>query len=274
MALIKIDFFSQALMRTVTVNAVVPTDKFIPGTQGGRKEFKTLYLLHGIFGNYTDWVTGTRIQSWAQEKDLVVIMPSGENKFYVDNAKSGDNYGKFIGEELVDFTRKTFPLSSKREDTFIGGLSMGGYGALRNGLKYSDVFGSIVALSSALVLKGVLNSQYKEDWGIDNRYYFETVFGDIDKLEGSDMDYNALAENIVKSGRTFPKLYLACGTEDFLIDANREYHKLLEKLEVKHTYVEGPGVHDWYFWDEYIKKALNWLPLDGGAQGINSGNVS
>ena len=134
-------FHFGSLKRTITINAILPTDKFVrPGTpKPEKKPFKTLYLLHGIFGNYTDWVAGTRIQRWAQDNDLAVIMPSGENGFYVDHPGRGDQlYGEFIGQELVQFTRDLFHLSDKREDTYIAGLSMGGYGALRNGLKYAE----------------------------------------------------------------------------------------------------------------------------------------
>ena len=274
MALLRVDFISKSLMRTVTANVVLPTDKISFGEGSPQpQKFKTLYLLHGIFGNYTDWVTGTRIQSWAQDKNLAVVMPSGENKFYVDNFKSGDLFGQFIGEELVDFTRRTFPLSDKREDTFIGGLSMGGYGALRNGLKYHDTFGRIVALSSGLIKEGILQSKYEEKDSIHNRHYYESVFGDLSQLEGSDMDYEALVDKLIREGKSIPEIYLACGTEDFLYQQNLAYHRFLEERGVKHTYVEGPGIHDWVFWDTYIKKALDWLPLEGENKGISSGNV-
>ena len=275
MALIRVDFFSKALMRTVTINAVVPTDKMVFGSTEPPKpkKYKTLYLLHGIFGNYTDWVTGTRIQAWAQDKDLVVIMPSGENKCYVDNEKSGDMFGKFIGEELVDFTRRTFPLSDKREDTFIGGLSMGGYGAIRNGLKYHDTFGAICDLSSALILEGVYKSEYQEKWSIGSRHYYEGLFGDIDKLPGSDKDYNALAKKVAEEGKNIPKIYMACGTEDNLVKANDAFSKYLTELGIEHTYETGPGVHNWVFWDTYIAKVLDWLPLGEAEAGISSGNV-
>lgn len=137
MAIIEMNFISQSLRRTVTVNVIIPLDKKpLPGMPAREdKPFKTLYLLHGGYGNYTDWVNGTRIQRWAEEQNLVVVMPSGDNKFYVDIPDLGDYYGKFIGEELVEFTRKMFPLSHKKEDTYIAGLSMGGYGATVNGLK-------------------------------------------------------------------------------------------------------------------------------------------
>ena len=145
MALVKVDFFSEKLKRTVTINAIIPVDK---NTGKSKEKLKTLYLLHGIFGNYTDWVSGTRIQRWAQDHDLAVIMPSGENKFYVDNENSHEYFSQFIGEELVQITRAMFPLSHEKSDTFIAGLSMGGYGAIINGLKYHQTFGYIAALSA------------------------------------------------------------------------------------------------------------------------------
>ena len=128
MALLQVNFVSQTLMRTVPIQVVLPVDKF--SWDGARPEgpFPTLYLLHGIFGNYTDWVSGTRIQRWAEEHNLAVVMPSGDNRFYVDQPDTQDLYGEFIGSELVDITRRMFPLSGERANTFIGGLSMGEIG--------------------------------------------------------------------------------------------------------------------------------------------------
>ena len=155
MALLEVNFFSKALMRPVTMNVILPADKvfFEEETEEDEKPFKTLYLLHGVMGNYTDWVTGTCIKRWAEEKNLAVVMPSGANMFYMDHPEVNENYSEFIGKELVKITRRMFPLSHKKEDTFIAGLSMGGYGAIRNGLKYHDTFGYIAGLSSAMILE-------------------------------------------------------------------------------------------------------------------------
>ena len=157
MALIQCDLFSHSLMRTVTVQVLLPTDKMAPGA-APKGPFKTLYLLHGSFGNRTDWVCGTRLQFWAADRDLAVVMPSGENSFYVDNEKASALYGTFIGKELVDFTRRSFPLSDRREDTFIGGLSMGGFGSIVNGLQNPETFGAVCALSSALILDSMMEN--------------------------------------------------------------------------------------------------------------------
>ena len=135
MATIQVNFMSKSLMRTVDIQVILPVDKFdfFEAVPPATKPFKTLYLLNGVFGDYHDWIKSTRIALWAEENNLAVVMPAGENMFYVDSPGIGTAYSTFIGKELVEITRKMFPLSSKCEDTFIGGLSMGGYGALYNG---------------------------------------------------------------------------------------------------------------------------------------------
>ena len=186
MALIQLNYVSNALQRTVPVQVILPVDKLTPdGRLPAPKKFKTLYLLHGYLGNYTDWVSGTRIQRWAEERDLAVVMPSGDNAFYVDRPVTGNNYGSFVGEELVEITRRMFPLSDKREDTFIGGLSMGGYGALRNGLKYHETFGAIISLSGVVEMMSVP----KEG---DALAFFEAVFGSYDEAVVSDKNPRVL----------------------------------------------------------------------------------
>ena len=274
MAIIEVNFISKCLMRTVTFNAIIPVDKFGPQAENAeQKPLKTLYLLHGIFGNYTDWVNGTRIQAWAEANDLAVIMPSGENRFYLDDEKSGELYGEFIGKELVEFTRKLFPLSDKREDTFIAGLSMGGYGAIRNGLKYAENFGCVIGLSAALVHDTWKDADNSAPIFTFRRSYYEAIFGEYDKVKGSDKDPKALLLKLKEEGRPVPKMYLCCGTEDGLVTANRDFRDFLNENGVDLTYVEGPGKHDWVFWDTYIKKVLDWLPLNRTVAGINSGNV-
>lgn len=274
MAIIEVNFISKCLMRTVTFNAIIPVDKFGPQAENAeQKPLKTLYLLHGIFGNYTDWVNGTRIQAWAEANDLAVIMPSGENRFYLDDEKSGELYGEFIGKELVEFTRKLFPLSDKREDTFIAGLSMGGYGAIRNGLKYAENFGCVIGLSAALVHDTWKDADNSAPIFTFRRNYYEAIFGEYDKVKGSDKDPKALLLKLKEEGRPVPKMYMCCGTEDGLVTANRDFRDFLNENGVDLTYVEGPGKHDWVFWDTYIKKVLDWLPLNRTGAGINSGNV-
>lgn len=260
MALLQVNFYAKSLKKLVNFNALIPIDTFeIPGQQkfeGG--PMKALYLLHGYSGNHMDWVCGTKIQELSLKHNIAVFMPSGDNYFYLDDTDMGALYGEFIGNELVEFTRKMFHLSDKREDTFIGGLSMGGYGAIRNGLKYSHNFSRIIALSSALITKNIagIPADFKDP--IADYKYYTRVFGDLNQLLGSDKDPEALIIDLKKENAYIPEIYMACGTEDFLINENRNYHNFLNSEGIVHTYIESPGVHDWNFWNDYIEKAIMW----------------
>ena len=275
MAFIQMNLLSKTLMRTVPVNVILPVDKMVfPGMPAREeKPYKTLYLLHGVFGNYTDWVCGSRIQRYAEEHDLVVIMPSGDNAFYVDQPAGNNFYGEFIGRELVEVTRKMFPLSHKREDTFIGGLSMGGFGALRNGLKYSDTFGSIISLSGALHLEEMAARRSDVPFFIESRSYAEACFGDLTKVLDSDKNPRWLVRELKKAGKELPQIYMACGDQDHLLPVNQDMAAFLKQQGADVTFETGQGSHEWDFWDAYIKKAIDWLPTEKNGLGLNSGNI-
>ena len=271
MALIQVNYLSKALMRTVPVNVILPVDKISFATmdyamQGGQK-FKTLYLLHGIFGNYTDWVSGTRIQRWAEEKNLAVVMPSGDNAFYVNTPIPVNNYEEFIGKELVEMTRRTFPLSDKREDTYIAGLSMGDYGALINGMKYPETFSRIAALSSAC---SVLDSP-------ETLLGTGAVFGDYEKARASlnfpKNAIQALSERVRKNEVSAPEFFVACGLQDGLLEANQRLRDDLKNAQFKVDYLEEDGGHEWDFWDRNIKRVVDWLPLEEKSKALNSGSI-
>lgn len=254
MALIQLNYNSKALFRTVPVNVILPVDRFDADTNSylsreGQK-YKTLYLLHGLLGNYTDWVSRTRIQMWAEEKDLAVIMPSGDNSFYLRSRTPWNDYESFIGEELVDITRRMFPLSDRYEDTFIGGLSMGGYGAIRNGIVFSDTFSHVIGLSSALHIFDDLS----EEANIG-------LFDDIREASETDMNPKIAVEEMIRQKRKTPKFYMACGRQDDLMDTNVSFRDLLREKGLDVTWDEEDAGHDWDFWDSQIKKVIEWLPL-------------
>ena len=263
MALIQFTYVSSVLLRSVPVQVVLPADKMTPeGEYVPLKKYKTLYLLNGLMGSHVDWVSGTRIQRWAEERDLAVVMPAGENSFYVDRPGFYADYGKFVGQELVEMTRRIFPLSERKEDTFIGGLSMGGFGAMRNGLKYADTFGRIVALSPAL---GMFEGEPEPVC-----YLLGKTPADWEQIKASDVNPRWLAENF--QGEK-PGIYLACGKQDDLFGSSERFHGVLTKAGFAHHYVADEGDHDWDYWDRHIRLALQWLPLDDRTGGLNSGNI-
>lgn len=262
MALIQVNFTSSSLMRMVPVQVILPVEK-LSGKEAAAERvlFPTLYLLHGVTGNYTDWVSRTNIQRWAEAKNLAVVMPSGDNGFYVDRPESHNYYGEFVGRELVEIMRSMFPLSRRREDTFIAGLSMGGYGAVRNGLKYHDVYSCIAGLSTANIVVGIDKRTNDATYYLGRRDFAESIFGDLSKVEDSDKNPQWLAEKLAAAGVDLPGIYLACGTEDPLLEGNRKLRDCLRSAGANVTYEEGPGGHEWDFWDRYIQRVLDWLPL-------------
>lgn len=260
MAILQVNFFSKALKREVTFNALLPLEysEMFGQENVEKKTLKALYLLHGYSGSHNDWLSFTRIRELSDKYNVAVFMPAGENHFYLDDTDKGALFGEYVGNELVMFTRKMFRLSTKREDTFIGGLSMGGYGAIRNGLKYKDNFSRIIALSSAIITYKIAgaSSDYKDE--VADYKYFRSVFGDLDQLLDSDKDPEALVMNLKNTKAQIPQIYMACGTEDFLLDVNQRFHNFLVSENVDVTYIETQGDHSFDFWNEYIEKALYW----------------
>lgn len=278
MAVFQVNFMAETLGRTVPLYVILPTDKaYLPGMprREAGKPYKTLYLLHGIIGNYTDWIYGTRIQRWAEERDLAVVMPSGDNASYLDQPWNCNFYGEFIGRELVEFTRRTFLLSEKKEDTYIGGLSMGGFGAMRNGLKYHETFGAVISLSGAFITDETLLVKNEHPrFPSESEEFKHMTFGpDLKKALESDANPHVLVRKLSEAGKEFPKIYMACGQEDFLLEKNEDMAKTLTKYQVPFCFEKGPGAHEWDFWDTYLKRALDWLPLEDEAAGMSSGNV-
>ena len=284
MALISVDYFSSSLMRTTTLEIILPVDDqgvayatdSVMRHAGDSLEdemraweqspyppkkapFKTLFLLHGISGNHADWISETRIRSWAENHGIAVVMPSGYNAFYLDQPEVHNYYGRFVGQELVEVARRMFPLSARREDTFIGGISMGAYGALRNGLKYCETFGSIVSLSSAMIINDFDQIISSDGLFFLSRGFLEHTFGDLSHVRDSDKDPARLAADLVYCDRPRPRIFMTCGNQDPLAEANRMLAGRMRDTGLDVTYHEMTGGHDWEFWNAALPEALDWL---------------
>lgn len=214
--------------------------------------------MNGYSGNQDDWLTYSNIRLLADQYNLAIVMPAGENSFYVDGTARGTRWGSFVGEELIEFTRKMFPLSEKREDTFIGGLSMGGFGAARLGFYYHRNFSKIISLSGAFITDGIAGQKEGYQDGVSDYEYYYHTFGDLDQLKNSPKDPFWCAQQAVDKGDT-PAIYMACGKDDFLIQENRNAKQKLEQLGIKPYYLETPGIHDWNFWNQHLEPAIQWL---------------
>ena len=257
MVLFRGDIKCKSLQRRTSISVILPADnihflndmeEIVP------KPYKTLYLLHGLYGSDDIFLANTSIQKFAEDNGIAIVIPCGENSFYVDNQKAHAYYGEYVGQELLDITRNIFPLSDKREDTFIAGFSMGGYGAIRNGLKYSQNFSKIGMISAALITDDIIN--YASDNNVlRSRDFYETIFGNLNELKGSDMDPKALIENC----DDIPDIFMACGVNDFLYQKNVDFYEFLKSRNVDVEFIEAPGEHTWEFSDKHIKEFIKTL---------------
>ena len=243
MAYLRIEYYSQALHRTTAFEMVIPND-LREGVPEPKEPMKTLFLLHGYTGKAGNWVP----EGLPEKYKFAIVMPTAENSFYLNGEATGTAYQTLVGEELVDYVRRTFGLCRGPEDTCIAGLSMGGFGALHTGLAYPETFGKIGALSSALIVHEIAKLKPGESNAVANYAYYER-----------DVNPEVLAKKLKDAGKKIPEIYMCCGTEDFLIENNRELHRFFEKEGIPHEYHEGPGTHDMVFWREYIAKIVEWM---------------
>ena len=254
MAYFRIEYYSDALQRETAFELLLPNDPHW-GVKANPQTKRTLFLLHGYKGKAGNWVP----EDLAYQYNFAIVMPTAENSFYLNGISTGHAFQTMLGEELVDYVRRTFNLARTRENTAIAGLSMGGYGALHTGLAYPETFGKIAALSSALIVHGIAHMKPGEGNSVANFEYYRECFGEPELLEESDNNPENLIRKLKSAGEKIPEIYLACGTEDFLLEPNREMHRFLTEEGVPHEYHESPGTHDMVFWTEYIRKIVLWM---------------
>lgn len=252
LALVTCHFFSEALGLSTSMTVILPQQT---STQIGMNnvrvgtEHPTLYLLHGLSDDDTIWLRRTSIERYVASMGLAVVMPQVHRSFYTD-MEFGGKYWTFISEELPMIARDFFHLSSKREDNFVAGLSMGGYGAFKLALRNPDKFAAAASLSGALNIA-------KADAPLPEHHL---IFGNR-QVEGTEDDLLHLVAQVDKSSGPKPKLFQCCGTEDFLYEDNLTFKHLCENTSLDFTYREGPGNHEWGYWDAKIQEVLAWLPL-------------
>lgn len=257
MILNEIRFFSETLGLESTMFLLLPQRPLVDAQKKPRKKLPTLYLLHGHSDDHTAWQRWTSIERYVENLNLAVVMPAVHLSFYTDMVHGG-KYWQFISEEVPTLVRDTFPLSSKPEDNFVAGLSMGGYGAFKLALTHPDRYAAAASLSGAVDIGEVVREK-KED--PENKAWLEemrTVFGDLSKVPGSKHDLFTLAKKASKSPMK-PRLYQCCGTEDDLYLDNVRFRDAVRKLPLDLTYEEGPGEHNWAYWDKMIQNVLTWM---------------
>jgi len=246
MAVGEIKFRGEALGMWAAMNVILP-DK-------GKGPFPVYYLLHGLTDDHGIWSRWSSIERYVAGLPLIVVMPSTARQWYTNSVnRPGLRYEDHIIKDVVGLVDRTFPTIANRRGRAIGGLSMGGYGAMKLALKYPDLFCAANSHSGAVV--GVFDGRRNIRAGkpsAEEAAEFDSIFGT--GCEGGPEDPLALARKCPKSKR--PKLRIDCGVDDFLLDGNRMFHAHLDKIGYKHEYEEFPGAHDWNYWDLHIQDAL------------------
>jgi S-formylglutathione hydrolase FrmB len=239
MSFATVQWFSKALGKQVQTNVILP--------DRGQGPFATLYLLHGLSDDYSIWARRTRLEMYVADLPLIVVMPDGYRGFYTNN-NEGPDYFTYMTEDLPQFIERAFHAKPARSARCVGGLSMGGYGALRLALGRPDLYASAHSHSGALMHGSGFRSSMPNP-------EFDRVFGK--DPAGTDHDLLALAKRALRK-KMLPKLRIDCGNKDFLLQANREAHAQLTRLKVPHEYEEFPGGHSWDYWDLHVREAISF----------------
>ncbi|WP_025678666.1 alpha/beta hydrolase [Paenibacillus massiliensis] len=259
MALIQCQFYSETLGLSTSMRVILPqqtTSQIGMHNAQGLGPHPVLYLLHGLSDDDSIWVRRTSIERYVASLGLAVVMPQVHRSFYTDMSEGGA-YWSFISEELPMLARSFFPLSADREDNFVAGLSMGGYGAFKLALRKPEQFKAAASLSGALDIgltrrDPALRVMSESEW--------LRIFGP-ESVEGSEHDLLELLSRLQQSNAPRPMLYQCCGTEDFLYRENLSFREACQRTNIPLTYEEGPSGHDWGYWDQQIQRVLDWLPL-------------
>lgn len=238
MARFEINFISYALKRSTDITVVIPSLSFpevIKDKQdhGLDHALPVLYLLHGMGNNHLQWCGYANVELYAEERMIAVVMISGENGFYKDQGEYR-NYETFLNDELPQFLSSKFAcLSLRKEDTYIAGLSMGGFGALYHMLRHPDHYHAVGAFSPA-----------------------------IEHQQGNIL---VMSQQAIQDYMVLPSLFLACGEDDFLYKSDLNYHHFLDEHHIDHCWLSLPNyTHEWRFWDICIEKFMDWLPRSDG----------
>lgn len=264
MAIAQLNLRSDVLGLAVTVRLVLPQP--MPGADTGADVpqapphgWPVLYLLHGLSDDETGWSRYTGLERYAKGRGLVVVMPSVGRSFYTDMA-SGLDYWTYLSEELPQTLRGWLNLSTRRQDTFAAGLSMGGYGAFKLALTHPDRFAGAASMSGALDLATACRTETRPPYDRE----FDWIFGDRHAVGGGPNDLLALAEKLAARDRPRPALYQTCGDADFLFENNLQFRDHLRNLGGGRTwpfeYHEHPGEgHSWSYWDRMLPGVFNWI---------------
>lgn len=248
MALLRLDHVPETVKVTQPLYVILPD----PGKMGSAPvaQRKILYLLHGLSDDASAWQRYTAIETLAAAYGLVVVMPSAGRSFYTD-LPNGQDYFSYLTGELPRYLKDVFGLSPRREDTFIAGNSMGGYGAFKAALLHPERYAAAASFSGVLSLDVL-----KLDPDDLRRHEFSLLFGPLDQLAGSEHDPAAWLQRAAQNPSALPRLFIAVGRQEDIYPLSGAFHAACRSLGIGSEYHEEDGRHDWFLWDRQIRRFL------------------
>lgn len=250
------NFHSRVLRMSVDVSILLPDEDRIRQFENGTRKpvkYQTLYLLHGFTGDYLTYLRTSNIERYADEHQIMVVMPSIYNSAYTD-MKYGLDYFTYLSEELMDFIERTFPAATERENRFVAGMSMGGYGAYKFGLSCPEKFAAIGGVA------GSYHAEYRYQGKVNTvSTLCEALYGDPPAVTPEIHDIFTMMKQLKEKGIELPRMYTCCGTEDRRYQDSVDLKNAADELGIPLVFEHGPGKHDSVFFDQYIQRILDWM---------------
>jgi putative tributyrin esterase len=249
-----VQFQSKLVGATLPYNVLLPVGYNEPAAKS--KRYPVLYLLHGLFGHYGNWIEKTKLADYTVTSDFIIVMPEGNDNWYTDSATvPTDKYESYIMQELIPDVEKRFRVNSERGSRAIAGLSMGGYGALKFGVKYPQQFVFVGSMSGALGAATWTEAEMKGLAAIWRT--LQPVYGPENSPTRAANDASKLYRELPAADiAALPFVYLDCGTEDPLLQSNRGFADILVSRKIPHEYRQLPGGHTWTYWDAQVQEVL------------------
>lgn len=252
MALMKVNFYSKVLGKHHHFNLILPEQDEHYEQNVTPPLLPSVMILHGLSSDNNSYLRFTSVERYANDYNLAVILPDGDHSFYA-NMLCGHSYADHI-LEVWHYAHQVFPLSSLREDNFLAGHSMGGFGVIKTSFEHPELFSKSCFMSSATDIERLLDYDWPD-------FKMHGIIGNVNTTKNSELDIH----KIVKDGMTevgtegLPELYMMCGTDDYIYPDNVEFKSYLESEGISFKYEEGPGEHDYAYWDQGILKAIEWM---------------
>ncbi|MDQ3817872.1 MAG: esterase family protein [Acidobacteriota bacterium] len=250
-----VQFKSKLVGATLPYSVVLPTTYKIAGH--GSLRYPVLYLLHGLAGHYDNWLAKTKLKAYAAEYQMIIVTPEGNDGWYTDSASvPTDKYESYIIRELIPDVESRYRTITEREGRAVAGLSMGGYGALKFGVKYPEKFVFAASISGALDPTVRSDANPRNIWSFLRTSVMQTFGPPDNPVRAANDLYKLFRDFPAGQTQSLPFFYLDCGTEDGFITTNREVSAILLDRKIRHEFRELPGTHSWAYWDSQVQEVL------------------